>query len=137
MLFFLDQNLDFKRIERDRFHKVRCTKNGAVESIELVHMFVQKDGAGEIKRLTEFMQDRDPALYRRRPRERKPPHDLCFDLLMTDGLCPDAHYLMPFANQPMKSIQPVSPYTPMKLPQTLYFFPTFSEGVHAVLRLCT
>ena len=46
MLFFLDQNLDFKRIERDRFHKVRCTKNGAVESIELVHMFVQKDGAG-------------------------------------------------------------------------------------------
>lgn len=62
MLFFFGKNLDFEAIEANRLHKVASAKNRVRELIQLADMLFKHNGTGKIKRLTQLVQNRRPAL---------------------------------------------------------------------------
>lgn len=62
MLLFLGKNFNFESIESNRLHKVWRLEDRVRKLIELTDMFFENDGAREVKRLAELVQDRRPAL---------------------------------------------------------------------------
>ncbi len=82
MLLFFGENLDLETIEWDRLHEVALPEYRMGKPIKLVYMLLKQYGTRKIQRLTEFMQNRHPALRIEGPCERKLPHDLRQYLLM-------------------------------------------------------
>lgn len=62
MLLFFRKDFNFKTIESDRFHKIRCAKDGMGKLIEFADMILKHHGTRKIQRLTKLVQDRHPSL---------------------------------------------------------------------------
>lgn len=108
MLLFFDQDFNLKAVKRYGFHEIALAELRMMKYFKFANMLLEYDGAGEIQRLTQLVQNRHPALYIRGSCESELPHDFRLYFLTRQRFCPDTHYFWLYTNQPMNSAQPVS-----------------------------